>query len=215
MQKTAIIAGATGLVGQQLLQQLLDDDAFEKVKALVRQPLSFEHPKLEPIQVNFDRLVDFQSQFNADCAFCCLGTTIKKAGSQAAFRKVDFDYVVQFAECTLAQGATDFLLVSAMGAKADSLLFYNRVKGEAEDAVKQLGFRSVHIFRPSLLLGNRSEKRLGEDVGKVVNKWLNPLIPSAYKGIEAKVVAKAMRLMSQRSSEGVQIYLSDVIQKLG
>jgi len=213
--KTAIIAGATGLIGAHLLEALLKNEKFEKVKILVRKPLKKKHPKLEEYIIDFDRIGNYTDIMAADYAFCCLGTTIKNAGSQDAFYKVDFTYVTEFAKFAQAQGSQEFCLVSAMGADAKSFIFYNRVKGEVEHTVKAVPFRAVHILRPSLLLGDRTENRLGEAFGKKLNKWLNPIIPPKYKGIEAKTVAKAMEHLSSRTNEGVYVYFSDVIQKMG
>lgn len=210
----AIIAGSTGLIGSELLKLLLEEDKVEKVKILLRKPIKTDHTKLEKHIVDFDNLGNYKEIMSADYAFCCLGTTIKKAGSQEAFYRVDHTYVTEFAKLAEQQGAKEFLLISSMGASSKSRVFYNRVKGETEEAVQKIDFRAIHILRPSLLLGDREEKRIGEDLGKKLNKWLNPVIPSKYKGIEATDVAKAMQILSSRANEGVQIYQSDVIKTI-
>lgn len=212
--KTALIAGAGGLTGTFCLQMLLQHPAYNAVIALVRKPLPLQHPKLQQIRVDFDNL---QTVPAADDVFCCLGTTIKKAGSQENFRKVDYGYVVGVARAALASGAKRFLLVSSMGAGAKSDIFYSRVKGETEDAVMQLPYEAVHIFRPSLLLGNRQEHRLGESLAMAAFKvvgfvMVGPL--AKYRGILASDVAKAMVAVAQQNTTGNHIYLSDEIQQI-
>lgn len=212
--KTALIAGAGGLTGAFCLQLLLQHPAYKTIIAVVRKPLAVQHPKLQQIAVDFDNL---QTLPAADDVFCCLGTTIKKAGSQANFRKVDYGYVVGVAKAALASGAKRFLLVSSMGASATSGIFYSRVKGETEDAVMQLPYDAVHIFRPSLLLGNRQEHRLGESMAMTAFKlvgfvMVGPL--AKYRGIPASDVAKAMVAVAQQNSRGNRIYLSDEVQQI-
>jgi uncharacterized protein YbjT (DUF2867 family) len=148
----------------------------------------------------------------ADDVFCCLGTTIRQAGSQAAFRKVDFEYPIQLARITLQQGARQFLIVTAMGSDKSSSIFYNRVKGEVEEAVGQIGFSSYHIFRPSMLLGDRKDDRAGESVGKVVMKGLDFLIPKKYKAIEAVRVARAMCHIARLNVAGRHVHDSAELQ---
>ncbi|MEQ1876163.1 MAG: oxidoreductase [Bdellovibrionia bacterium] len=156
-----LVAGATGLVGSALQKQLLADVRVEKVVTIVRKPSGGAQSKLNEVKVDFDNLFETNvGEF--DAAFCCLGTTIKKAGSQEAFRKVDHDFVLQFADLAKRSGARKFLIVTALGANAKSLIFYNRVKGEVEDDLRRIGFESLVIFRPSLLLGERSEPRTFE-----------------------------------------------------
>lgn len=212
--KTALIAGASGLTGTFCLQMLLQHAAYKQVIALVRKPLPTEHAKLQQVQVDFNNPENIPF---ADDVFCCLGTTIKKAGSQANFRKVDYDYVLNVAKAALASGAKRFLLVSSLGASATSGIFYSRVKGETEDAVMQLPYQAVHIFRPSLLLGNRQEQRLGESMAMAAFKlvgfaMVGPL--AKYRGIQAADVARAMVAVAQQNSSGNHIYLSDEIQQI-
>ncbi len=208
-KKTALIIGASGLIGLELTKKLLEDERYEKVNALVRRPLPFEHPNLVQIRYNFDwpnaELVQ------GDELFCCLGTTIKTAGSQAAFRKVDYDYVLETAQLSLANGAKKMALVSSMGANKNSRVFYSKIKGQIEDAVSQLGFESCFILRPSMLLGTRSELRMGELVGKLVMTTFSFLIPKKYKAIEGKHVAKAMIACMNTTATGVHILESDAI----
>jgi uncharacterized protein YbjT (DUF2867 family) len=218
MAKSALLLGASGLVGGHCLQRLLDDAAYGKVITLVRKPLALHHPKLEQQMVDFSDLQNYAHWVKAHDVYCCLGTTIKKAGSQAAFRQVDFTYPFEVAKIAAANGAGQFLIVTALGANSDSRIFYNRVKGEVEAAIAPLAFRAVHIFRPSLLLGERQEFRLGEKIGEGAAKifsflFVGPL--RKYRPIEASVVAAAMVAVAKRNWAGANIYESDQIQALG
>lgn len=199
----AIVAGATGLVGRALVRQLADDPAWREVRALVRRGPSGEAggPTLVQVPVDYERLDPPPSWAAADQVFCALGTTIRQAGSQAAFRRVDYDYPVALARAARASGARHFLLVSAVGADPRSRVFYNRVKGEVETAIAELGFRSVTIARPSLLLGKRAEPRLGEQVGKV----LGLLAPARWRPVPAERVARALVEAAREDRPGVRI----------
>jgi uncharacterized protein YbjT (DUF2867 family) len=217
--KTALIAGATGLVGRQCLARLLDLPAYGRVIALVRRPLPHTDVKLEQRVVDFGQLglegTDFPT---ADDVFCCLGTTMKIAGSEAAFRQVDFVYVVSLASQALGRGAKQFLLVSSLGANPRSSIFYSRVKGETEAAISALSFEGRQIFRPSILLGERAELRTGERAGIAVMRGvsfalLGPL--RKYRPIAAATVARAMVRVALQAPRGVNIYESDAIERLG
>lgn len=215
--KSALIAGATGLTGSKLVEVLLDRPEYDRVTVLVRRPLELEHPKLEQIQVDYYRLVDYKKHFQVDDVFCCLGTTIKKAGSQKAFRRVDYDYPVALAQLAKSAGAKNFLVVSAMGADSRSNIFYNRVKGQMEDSLKKMELPALHIFRPSLLLGDRKEFRLGEKAASLASPVFTPLLRGGmkkYKPIQAEQVAQAMCAAAQSESGGVHIYPSDEIAEL-
>jgi uncharacterized protein YbjT (DUF2867 family) len=195
--RTALLAGATGLVGGHLLQRLLADPRHKRVVTVSRKALGIEHPKLRPLITDFDTIEAAVAGLGetADDAFCALGTTIKTAGSRAAFRRVDFGYVVAFARAARAAGAQRFMLVSAIGANARSGIFYLRVKGEMEEAVAALGYPALHIFRPGPLLGQRAESRPREALGMALAPFLNPLMlgpAKAYRGIPADTVAAAM-----------------------
>ena len=165
--RTALLAGASGLVGGHLLQRLLADPRYKRVVTVSRKALGIEHPKLRSLITDFDAIEAAMAGLGetVDDAFCALGTTIKTAGSRAAFRRVDFGYVVAFARAARAVGARRFMLVSAIGASARSRIFYLRVKGETEEAVAALGYPALHIFRPGLLLGQRAESRPREALG--------------------------------------------------
>lgn len=211
--RTALLAGSTGLIGKQLLELLLDDPHYTVVKAISRKPLAIQHAKLQNIVADLDTLTEHHDQLKADDVFCCLGTTIKQAGSQAAFRKVDFEYPFELAKLTKNQGATQFLIITALGSDAKSGIFYNRVKGEVEQAIDAVGFDSYHIFRPSLLLGERTEKRAGEGAATVVYKALGFLIPLKYKAIDSAKVAKAMLHFAKQNSKGKFIHESKELQQ--
>ena len=217
MSRSALVLGATGLVGGHCLQLLLQNEAYEKVTALVRKPFAWSHPKLTCSVIDFENLEHDAASIRARDVFCCLGTTIKQAGSQAAFRKVDFEYPARFARLVAANGAEQFLLVSALGANARSTIFYNRVKGEAENAIAALPFRVVHIMQPSLLLGERAETRRGEKIGEAVFKatapiWVGPL--RKYRPIAARAVAGAMIHLALQEQQGFFKYESHLIQEI-
>jgi uncharacterized protein YbjT (DUF2867 family) len=209
--KTALIAGATGLVGSQLLPLLLSGERYEKVIAITRKPLT-EHPRLIQVNINMADAASYQS-YAVDDVYCCLGTTIAVAGSKENFRKVDFTFPTVMAKALLAGGASQFMLISALGANKDSSIFYNRVKAEVEASVSEAGYRCVQIFRPSLLLGHRTEKRTGEDAAKVFYKIFGFLIPTKYKGVEASKVARAMYECAKRELCGIHVHESGEIQR--
>lgn len=215
--KSALIAGATGLTGSELVKVLLEDPAYDKVKVLTRRPLDVDHPKLEQVKADFFRLDQYAGHFKVDDVFCCLGTTIKKAGSQKAFRRVDYEYPVKIAELAKAAGAKKFLVISAMGADARSNVFYSRVKGQTEDALKKMEFPALHIFRPSLLLGKRDEFRLGEKAASLLAPVFSPLLRGGmkkYKPIEAADVAKAMCAASKSEEKGVLVHSTNEIAEM-
>jgi uncharacterized protein YbjT (DUF2867 family) len=213
--RTALVAGATGLVGRHLVRRLLDAETWGRVVTVGRRPLDTDHPKLNQRTLDFDRLANADLP-RADDAFCCLGTTIKMAGSEEAFRKVDYDYVVAFAEAAQQRGAGQFVVVSAMGANAQSRIFYNRLKGEMEEAIAAVGFDAVQIVRPALLLGDRDERRLGERAWQLLMQPVAPLMLGPlrkYRPIEADAVAAAMVAAAQVRTPGVHVYESDALQR--
>jgi uncharacterized protein YbjT (DUF2867 family) len=200
---TALLAGATGLVGRECLHLLASDDRVVEVRALVRRPLppgSIES-RVKKCVTDFDQLQAHPDWFQVNKVFCALGTTIRQVGSQEAFRRVDYDYPLAIAKAARARGATHFLLVSALGANARSPIFYNRVKGELEDAVQALGYHSVTIARPSVLIGDRENPRFGEGIAKAL-AWLTPL---RWRPVPASKVASALVSAAHANAPGLQI----------
>lgn len=215
MNRTGLLAGATGLVGSHVLQLLLADATWSHVVTVGRRTVSQRHDKLEQRMLDLGALDAVADLPHADDVFCCLGTTIKQAGSQPAFRRVDHDFVVALARAGLRLGATQFLLVSAIGADPASRVFYSRVKGEAEAAVRQLPYRGVQIFRPSLLLGERAEFRIGERVATLVAPALPLFLPGPfrrYRPIRAATVARAMVRIAREAPRGPNVFEFDAIQ---
>lgn len=191
--RTALIAGATGLVGQEILAALLADPHTKQVHSIGRRTLDRQHPKLIEHVVDFANLATLPP---VDDVYLALGTTIKVAGSEAAFRAVDYDAIVAVARCARAAGAMKVGAVSALGADPKSAVFYSRIKGEAEEALCRLGFSSVVLARPSLLAGARQAlgqaARPGERMALTASRWFGTLIPPAYRAIEARDVAYAL-----------------------
>lgn len=210
--RTALIAGSTGLVGQQLLQLLLKSDRYSTVKAITRSQLRIEDPKLVQIVTDYKNLDSLADQLAADDIFCCLGTTMSKAGSKEKFREVDYSFPLALSNIAKKTGAKQFLIVSALGASVKSSVYYNRVKGEMEEAILKFDFSAIHIFRPSLLLGIRGEKRPGEDLAKAFYKIFWFLIPDKFKAIESGKVAKAMLYFARREQQGKFIHESREMQ---
>ncbi len=206
-ERVALLAGGTGLVGRHCLPLLLE--RYERVVALGRRLALPAHERLAEHVVDFERLGKHAELVQGDDLFCCLGTTIKAAGSQEAFRRVDHDYVVELARLASEQGVRRFFLVSALGADSGSRVFYNRVKGEVEEAVGALPFSAVHIVRPSLLLGERDESRPAERFGQILGRlagpaFVGPLAP--YRAIPAANVAATLVTAAQSDAGGVHIH---------
>ncbi len=218
MQKrNALIAGSSGLVGSSLLRQLLENDNYEKILVLVRKPIGKSNPNLIQCQVDFDQLESFKTDVRIDDVFCSLGTTIKTAGSKDAFCKVDHDYVLNLGNWCAANGVQRFLVVSAMGADQGSWVFYNRVKGKMEKSVSRLNIAQIQVFRPSVLMGNRAEKRGGEKIAQAVMGGLGFLFAGPllkYKGIHADVVAGAMIKSAANDVKGFKIFDSGEMQRM-
>jgi uncharacterized protein YbjT (DUF2867 family) len=215
--KTALYFGATGLVGQHCIKLLANHRAYEKVIAFSRRELDFEHPDLTTHIIDFDRMEDYADLIKGNDVFISLGTTRAKAGSKEGFYKVDFTYTFNAAKLACLHDASQLMLVSSVGAHVDSLFYYSRVKGEIEAAVKKLPFWAIHIFQPSVLLGERPENRWGEQVAGMITKGVDNItggLLSKYRPVEAEVVAKAMVSAAQRIEEGIHVYPSDYLQKL-
>jgi uncharacterized protein YbjT (DUF2867 family) len=215
--RTALIVGATGLIGGFVLQALLSNPVYSHVTAITRKPLLTTHRKLKTIITKFNsNLENDLSSIQAQDVFCCLGTTIKKAGSQEAFKLVDHSLVLSIAEQMRQQGTEQFLVISAMGADPDSKIFYNRVKGDMENALRELDYPCLRIIRPSLLLGKRQEFRLGERIGVLLSPVLKPFMIGSlkkYAPVEAKSVAEFMvKIAGDEPISGIHIYESDFIR---
>lgn len=204
-----LLAGATGLTGQKLLALLLADDSVARVCAPTRKPLP-PHPKLEnPVGMVSHLIAQWHGQ--ADTVFCCLGTTIRQAGSREAFRMVDYDLPLSLGKHARALGASQYVVISALGADPSSRLFYNRTKGELEVALQKQGWPRLTILRPSLLLGARHKPRLGELFAAPFSR----LLPGRWRGIEAGTVANAMWRLAKAPGSGVRIVASDELQQIG
>ena len=197
------ILGATGLVGSECVRQFAESREFARVVALARRPLpeAVKGTRVEVHIVDFERLDEAAEHFRVSHIVCALGTTIRKAGSQERFRRVDHDYPLAAARIGLRQGARHFLLVSALGANVRSRIFYNRVKGEVEDDIRALPFRSVTIVRPSLLVGERDEVRLGESIGKL----FAAITPKRFKPVHAREVARMLLRAAIEDRAGVRV----------
>jgi len=219
-RRTVVVVGATGLVGGHLVRMLAADKTVERVVAPVRRAVTdwMHEPRIEAPVVDFDALAESERRLQAHQIFICLGTTMKVAGGKAAFRRVDFDYVVESARLAAEGGARDAFLVSSVGADPGSKVFYSRVKGEAEAAVSALPFTSVHILRPSVLVGERKQTRPGERVGITLGKLVTPMLVGParrYRPIEGLAVARAMAVVSRRPEPGVHVLESERIAALG
>lgn len=207
MEKTALLLGATGLVGGHLLKQLLENPNYEQVVALVRRPLEVQHPKLRQEILNFDH--PDASKIKGDDLFCALGTTLAKAGSKEAQYRIDCIYPFEIGKIAWQNGVRQYLLVSSVGADTKSSNFYLRTKGELEEKIQELGFEHFVAARPSFLLGERQEFRLGEKVGIVLAQIFAFLIPRRYRGVEAEKVAQALIAKANDGSEGIEFLESE------
>ncbi|CAN7247342.1 oxidoreductase [Pseudomonas solani] len=204
-----LLAGATGLTGEHLLDRLLNEPTVERVLAPTRRPLA-EHKRLDnPVGEIADLLPHLQGP--VDTAFCCLGSTIRQAGSQEAFRAIDLDLVLAVGARARELGARHYLVISALGADASSSVFYNRTKGEMEAALKAQDWQQLTLVRPSLLLGPRSEFRLGERLAAPLMRWL----PGKYRGIGACTLARALWRLALETDQGTRIVESDELRRLG
>jgi uncharacterized protein YbjT (DUF2867 family) len=215
--KTALIAGASGLIGHELLWILLNAKEYEHVIAIVRSPLDINHPKLIERVINFDEMDTYKELFKVDDVFCCLGTTIKKAKTKDAMYRVDVEYPVQLAKLTKEKGAKQFLIVSSMNANPNSTIWYSKMKGELEEKVRQVRFDSISIMRPSLLLGERKEFRLGEKSAEVLFNLFSFLFVGPlrkYKANRGVSVALAMYQLAQMKTMGIHIYPSGQIEQI-
>ncbi len=215
--KTALIAGASGLVGSELLKLLIDNDTYDTIHIITRKSLNSKSSKVIEHIINFNELDRFEPKTKIDHVFCTLGTTIKKAKTKENFKKVDYDYVLELGKKAKQWSVQKFLFVSSLGASSKSRIFYSKVKGEIEQALKDLSLNQLFIFQPSLLLGARKEHRAGEKTAINVYKVIDPLFFGPfkkYKGIEAKQVAKGMISTALTHTDHFKVLESDEIQNL-
>ena len=219
MQRTCLVVGATGLVGSHVVGQLCANRTYSKVIIFVRRKLEILEPKVEQVLVDFSNLEQYVSYFNVDDVYCCLGTTINVAKTKENFRLVDYSYPLSIAKLAKQANVSQYLIITAVDSNPNSLIFYSKVKGELEEALQELKLPSLSIFRPSLLLGSRSEMRISE----LLAKWTSPFMAlflvghfKKYRAIEASTVAKAMvKVALQEKNTLVQILESDTIEDIG
>lgn len=214
--KIAVIVGASGLVGSHLLKILLESDTYTNVIAVGRSSLNIDHPKLEEKIINFTNISNELKDVFCTHAYITIGTTIHKAKTKKNFKQVDLEYPYEIATALHTNGCKKLAIISALGASTESSFFYNRIKGKMEDKISGIPFKSLYIFRPSLLLGDRTEFRLGEKVGEVANKIFKHVMLgklSKFKGIEASHVALVMHHMIVNGKKGMFVLKSDLIRK--
>lgn len=209
--KTAIVLGGTGLIGNSLIHQLLENSEYDQVISLHRRKIGIEHDKFQEFLIDFDHLEKDAKYFEADVLFSALGTTIKAAGSQDAQYKIDHTYQLEAAKIAVSNGVKEYVLVSSAGANSSSRAFYTRMKGELEDDVKTLAFDKIRIMQPSILDGSRDEFRLGERIGLVFSKLLSWLpIIKKYRPIHVDIVATAMQKSLKSEDEIETIALEEI-----
>ena len=215
MGKTALVLGASGLVGQELVKVLVESKEFDRITLLVRKELKINNTKINEIVIDFDKMEEYKEEFNVDIVFCTLGTTIKKAKTKENFEKVDFHYPFEGAKLSKNFGKGQFFVVTAMGSDENSSVFYSKTKGKLEKELKDLGLNNLSIFRPSLLLGERKDFRMGEKIGIILFSLIKPFLVGKlkkYAGIEATYVAYFMYEKSLENRVGISIYESDQMQ---
>lgn len=205
----ALILGYTGATGSALLTELIKSDKVNQIICLGRKAPAFDHHKLQFVKANMDQLTNHLDAFaSVSRVYCCLGTTMAKAGSKEAFRAVDYDMVVNAAILAAQSGVAHFSVVSAIGADAKSSFFYNQVKGEMETALQKMALKRLSIYRPGLILTKRQESRLGEKMALAVFPVFEKLLPVRYRSIKAETIAKAMLLNSIKTDEGSEVLLN-------
>lgn len=189
---TANVIGATGLVGKQLVQQLLENDNFEKVRIFVRRDSGFSHPKLEQQIVDFRETRTWEKLLTGDVLFSALGTTLKQAGGKDAQYEIDFTFNLNFAKKAKENGIENYVLVSSVGANAKSAIFYTRMKGELDEVVSKIGFKNLAVVRPASLTGQRDQRRIAEEISVPVARFITRFVFKKYRPVEGETVAKAM-----------------------
>ncbi len=213
MNKEAILLGATGLTGSHLLELLLQDSEYSSVKVFTRQKLTISDPKIEEHVIDLLKLSDYAHEFTADVVFCCIGTTKAKTPDKNLYRAIDYGIPVEAAKLAKQNSIRHFIVVSALGANPNSRVFYSRLKGEMERDVLAQQIENTHLLQPSLIVGNREEKRMGEDLSKHFMKLFGFLIPARYKMIHGKTIAQAMVQLARKASQE-QVIPSDKIKLL-
>lgn len=206
--RTALVVGASGLVGKELIKLLLEDPEYQTIISLVRNPTNTNHPKLVEKVISFDELSKVSIESTLLDSYCCLGTTIAKAKTKDNFYKVDFTYCYEFAKLSKSLGISNFCIVTAIGSDPKSKVFYSKVKGDVEKAISGIGFCSTNIVRPSLLLGERQEFRLGEVIFSKISWFLEPIFMGElkkYKPIQGKQVANIMIQITKQQKQGISI----------
>lgn len=204
---SALIAGATGLVGGVLLKKLVDTELYSRITILTRRSVGMQDERLREIITTSEELDQHVSELQADHVFCCLGTTMKKAGSKEAFKKVDLEYPTRLADLALSQDSKHYLLVSAAGADKNSVIFYNQVKGEVEERISKSGFSKVTIVRPALILGDRNESRTGEAIAQALFRIINPMLIGPlrkYRAVPAADIASTLFRSAIRQEDPMQ-----------
>lgn len=217
MPKTAIILGATGATGSELLQLLLADNRYSTIKLFSRHSAKVTHPKVEEHLIDLFRLEDFAADFTGDVVFCCIGTTKGKTPNEETYRKIDYGIPTAAARLAMANNIPSFIVISAIGVNKNSRFFYTRTKAEMQEAVLAQHIDNVHVLQPALIVANRQENRLGEKIASGVMALLNPLLwgnLSKYRSIKAATIARAMIWLDNNSYEK-QIVTSDEIERLG
>ena len=216
MGKTAIILGATGLTGGLLLNKLLDDIRYDQIKIFSRKSIGYKHPNIKEFLGDITDLNSFEKEFKSDEVFCCIGTTAKKTVDKNLYKKIDIGIPMTAANLCNKNKINTFIVISSLGANSRSKVFYNRIKGEMEEGVLKACVPDTYILRPSIILGNRNETRLGEDIGKLMMKSLQFLMIGKikkYKPIEADTISNAMIVLAN-SKPNLQIIESDAIEDL-
>jgi uncharacterized protein YbjT (DUF2867 family) len=217
MTHKAVIAGATGLIGSKLLKLLLASEDFGEVLVIARKSTGVVDKKLKELLINFDELDAHADQLTGHAVFCCLGTTKKKTPDMAAYGKIDRDYPIKLAQLAAKNGVEQYHVVSSIGANSSSSNYYTKFKGQMEDGVKASGVKSIHIYEPSFIKGDRQEYRLAEKILLPLFSIINPLLVGSwkkYRSIAATDIAQAMYNQSIKNQEGIFVYPSDKIKEL-
>ena len=201
MKKTAIILGATGLTGSHLLKLLLKESEYDRIKVFTRHKLKFSYPKIEEHVIDLLKLSDHATEFTANVVFCCIGTTKAKTPDKELYRAIDYGIPVEAAKLCKQNSIKQFIVISALGANPKSKVLYSQLKGEMERDVLAQQIEHTHFLQPSLIVGNRKEKRMGEDISKRIMRLFDFLIPARYKMIEAKTIAQAMVQLARKPSK--------------